>query len=279
MEKIKDDPAAKEAFQQMVAKVQEEQTQDPEGFNEKMKQAQEMQMLQMKTFIYEVMKLSENDPEVGYVVKDLKENGEKAFEKYTVDQALLARLQTKCMVKAITDQVKKIDYSDPALGAVRTKLDEEGDMYAEEIMKDPTIMTALTKRAVLDDQYSLHGATRVGDLETMNYIISSGRDVNAPGPEDLNGASALHIAACANLVEPAKILLEHGAVIDQASPSTQGNSPLHFAVGYGAAKMVEFLIAKGANKNVTNANGQFPADMAELLQDPNMKNAVLAALN
>lgn len=54
----------------------------------------------------QVCKLDENDPEVGHVVKDLKENGEPAFQKYAMDQQLGMLLQKKCMVQAVGEQVR-----------------------------------------------------------------------------------------------------------------------------------------------------------------------------
>jgi hypothetical protein len=49
----------------------------------------------------------------------------------------------------------------------------------------------------------------------------------------LQEASPLHIAAATGMLEPAKVLLEYKAEVNLASPKTAGNSPLHFAVGYG----------------------------------------------
>lgn len=49
----------------------------------------------------------------------------------------------------------------------------------------------------------------------------------------MQGASPLHIAAASGMLEPAKVLLEFKAEVNLASPKTAGNSPLHFAVGYG----------------------------------------------
>jgi len=43
-------------------------------------------------------------------------------------------------------------------------------------------------------------------------------------------------------------------------------------------QVVKVLLDAGANKNQTNANGQMPEQMAELLQDKNAQEAVLSAL-
>ena len=44
-------------------------------------------------------------------------------------------------------------------------------------------------------------------------------------------------------------------------------------------QVVTVLLKGGANKNQTNANGQMPEQMAELLQDKTAEEAVLRALN
>jgi hypothetical protein len=53
-------------------------------------------------------------------------------------------------------------------------------------MADQRLMQMLTKRAIMDDPYALHGATRVGDTDTMRLLLDMGRDVDAPGPAQLN---------------------------------------------------------------------------------------------
>jgi len=63
--------------------------------------------------------------QVGYVVKDIQENGEQAFGKYVEDEQLMNLVQKKCMIKAVGDQLIKIDPQDPELGALRVEWDAD----------------------------------------------------------------------------------------------------------------------------------------------------------
>lgn len=60
------------------------------------------------------------------------------------------------------------------------------------------------------------------------------------------GAAPLHIASAAGLVAPASLLLDAGAELNLATPDTEGNSPLHYAVGYGQPEVrVAFQLKSG----------------------------------
>eukprot|EP00240_Pyramimonas_obovata_P004027 CAMPEP_0118933646 /NCGR_PEP_ID=MMETSP1169-20130426/12105_1 /TAXON_ID=36882 /ORGANISM="Pyramimonas obovata, Strain CCMP722" /LENGTH=357 /DNA_ID=CAMNT_0006876437 /DNA_START=48 /DNA_END=1121 /DNA_ORIENTATION=- len=278
MASIEENPEQKEALKKMMAEMQEEQAKDPEAFEGKVRQMQEMQAIQVRSFLMQVMMLDEDDAEVGHVVKDLKANGEEAFQKYLSDNKLTTLLQQKCMVKAVVEQLVKIDENDAELGYAVKGYNEQGNTFVEMLLTDPDAMKKITMRAVLDDPYSLHGAVRMNDLETVKFLLENGRDVNAPGPKDLNGAAPLHIASAAGMQQCAQLLLAMGAEVNLATPDTQGNSPLHFAVGYGQIKMISFLLDNGANKYATNANGQMPSEMAELLSDVDQRAEALACL-
>mmetsp|Transcript_6924 Transcript_6924/g.11988 ORF Transcript_6924/g.11988 Transcript_6924/m.11988 type:complete len:358 (-) Transcript_6924:1362-2435(-) len=279
MSRIDEDPAKKEDLKKMVMEMQAEKDKDPEAFDRKVKQMQQMQSIQFQSFLMQVMLLDEHDMEVGYVVKDIKKNGEQAFQKYLGDDRLTGLLQEKCTIRAVVEQLQKIEVNDAELGYAVKGYNEKGDEFVKTLLTDMNAMKNITLRAVLDDPYSLHGATRMNDLETMKYLMDNGVDANAPGHKDINYAAPLHIACSAGFEEAAEMLLDRGAELNLATPDTQGNSPLHFAVGYGQIQMIEFLLNKGANKYATNSNGQMPSEMAELLSDENMRRQTIAALN
>jgi hypothetical protein len=65
--------------------------------------------------------------QVGFVVKDILENGEAAFGKYVEDEKLQGLLQKKCMIKAVGDQLVKVDPQDPELGALRIEWDADNE--------------------------------------------------------------------------------------------------------------------------------------------------------
>lgn len=102
----------------------------------------------------------------------------------------------------------------------------------------------------------IHHAVSKGNPELIELLISKGADVNAKGQFD---RVALHYA---NKKGMAKILLEHGAIVD--APTNFGETPLHWAAqgvnGFGKqVDIVEFaetLIANGADINMKTGKGR-----------------------
>lgn len=75
----------------------------------------------------------------------------------------------------------------------------------------------------------------------------------------------LHKVAIWGEVEAAKILLEHGAVID--ARGEDDDTPLHRAVAGGHPEMVRFLLSRGADPNLKNRYGDSPLDDANRTMD------------
>jgi ankyrin repeat protein len=44
--------------------------------------------------------------------------------------------------------------------------------------------------------------------------------------------------------------------------SSQGNTPLHYAAGYGRPQLVELLLARGADAAAKNASGKTAYELA-----------------
>jgi ankyrin repeat protein len=66
-------------------------------------------------------------------------------------------------------------------------------------------------------------------------------------------------------IETLKILLDHGADVDEAVVSPEdiaGFTPLMFAVRDNHEELAKLLIAKGANVNVRANNGKTPLSLA-----------------
>lgn len=102
----------------------------------------------------------------------------------------------------------------------------------------------------------IHHAVSEGNQEIVELLIAKGADVNAKGQFD---RVALHYA---NKKGMAKILLEHGAIVD--APTNYGETPLHWAAqginGFGKqVDLVEFadvLISHGADVNKKAGEGR-----------------------
>jgi ankyrin repeat protein len=70
-----------------------------------------------------------------------------------------------------------------------------------------------------------------------------------------DGWTPLHLAAFFVSPELANALIDKGALIDSRSTNSMKNTPLHAAAAGGATAMVELLLKRGANANLTQEGG------------------------
>ncbi len=109
------------------------------------------------------------------------------------------------------------------------------------------------------DAYELVNAAYKGDKEKVEALLASGVNANVT---QLGGKTALINAALQSHIDIVQVLLEKGADADLAD--RQKTTPLIAAVLSYAnnqdesqiKKMIEMLIAKGANVNAQNIGGQ-----------------------
>lgn len=83
---------------------------------------------------------------------------------------------------------------------------------------------------------------------------------NAARTEDACGCTALHIAAQCGSSAMAKILIEHGAVVN--ARAAWDETPLHIAAREGCADVCQLLLEHGAEINAVDENGQTPVFLA-----------------
>ncbi|NEQ47108.1 MAG: ankyrin repeat domain-containing protein [Leptolyngbya sp. SIOISBB] len=87
---------------------------------------------------------------------------------------------------------------------------------------------------------SLHLAIQSKSLEMLEFLISTGSDVNAINRE---GDAPLHLTATRGLAEAAKTLADNGADINLEN--AEGQTPLDLAVSQGNQEIEEFLRSQG----------------------------------
>jgi ankyrin repeat protein len=95
-----------------------------------------------------------------------------------------------------------------------------------------------------DDLMDIFEAARIGDAQTVEQLLASGADVNAP---DDQGMTPLWVAAGNDRADIVRLLIERGA--DVNASGKRGRTPLHVAFHYGYAGIARLLIEKGADMN------------------------------
>lgn len=104
----------------------------------------------------------------------------------------------------------------------------------------------------------LHVAAREGSLEVLKHLLKNNADIDL---KDKEGFTPLHRAVVSNKSAAAITLIEAGAEVN--TESRMKNSPIIDAARKGNYKIVEELIAKGANKDAYNKKGYTAYDYAK----------------
>jgi hypothetical protein len=112
-----------------------------------------------------------------------------------------------------------------------------------------SVVSGETMVQAQDRNSALIDASKKGDLQEVNRLLTEGADVNAKGS---NGVTALMAASELGQVEVVKTLLDKGA--DTKAKDLKGQTALIWASGKGLSDAVEVSFAKGAfsAKDVNN---------------------------
>ncbi len=107
------------------------------------------------------------------------------------------------------------------------------------------------------DIASIFSFCRHGRIEAVANLLHRGVDPNVR--DDCHGNSILSIACQNGNKRLVKLALRNGANINLSN--FRGNSPLHFCYKYGHLELGEYLITKGADKDLRNIDGQTCEDL------------------
>lgn len=107
----------------------------------------------------------------------------------------------------------------------------------------------------LSDETPLMLAALTGQTDVAKLLIARGADVNK------TGWTPLHYAASGGHTAMIRLLLEHHAYIDAASPN--GTTPLMMAAMYGTDAAVQLLLDEGADIQLRNQLNLSAADFAQ----------------
>ena len=107
---------------------------------------------------------------------------------------------------------------------------------------------------------SLFEAAAAGEIERVERLI-------AESPAGVNGYSAdgwtpLHLAAFFGHAKIVELLLAHGADVTARSKNPNANTPLHAALAANQKLAAGLLIGRGADLNATDAGGWRPLHLA-----------------
>jgi len=100
----------------------------------------------------------------------------------------------------------------------------------------------------------LRNAIQKKDISLIRAFLEQGAN---PNTKDVNGTTALHVAAKKHSIELCKSLLERGANVN-AQDNDGGYTPLIQAITIGTEAVCELLIAHGADVNIANIYGDTP---------------------
>lgn len=92
-------------------------------------------------------------------------------------------------------------------------------------------------------------------LDIAQILINNGADINVKNSE---GKTPLSIAIDNNNVDMVRLLLNHGAKINEITDRYTGRTEFFSAMRVGSISLVELLLQKGANINALDSNGMPP---------------------
>ena len=108
---------------------------------------------------------------------------------------------------------------------------------------------------------ALHKSAEAGDTRTMVRLLAGGIEVDRQnGPNQLNAVSPLMVAAKYGRTAALELLIRAGA--DVNAQANGGWTALHLGAVAGQYKVVALLLAKGADRDITNEGGGKPLDFA-----------------
>ena len=96
---------------------------------------------------------------------------------------------------------------------------------------------------VSDGTNSLKYAVKDNTLDIFKILLDKGAD---PKEKVNHGLTPMMIATQEGKYETAKLLIEHGANIDDHE-NLSGNVPLHYAISFGQMRILKLLIENGAS--------------------------------
>ncbi|KNH08255.1 Ankyrin repeat [Candidatus Burkholderia brachyanthoides] len=148
--------------------------------------------------------------------------------------------------------------------AAREKSDKVGQLLADNPKTDLEKLDSAGENAMML-------AALNGDATFVNLLIAKEAEVNK------KGWTPLHYAATNGHDDIVKILLDHSAYIDAASPN--GTTPLMMAARGGHLSTCKLLLDEGADLRLKNQIGMTAVDFANKYNEKDVAEGLQARLN
>jgi len=137
------------------------------------------------------------------------------------------------------------------LDQVKTAVKNGGDVNYVETYTD-------TQDGIELSYSPLHVASHEGKVAIMEFLISSGADVNALGSGVNLSGTPLIWAADNGQLEAVKVLVAKGAELTKTDESSSYLTALHCATQSGHQHVASFLLEKGMDIDIEDANNETP---------------------
>ncbi|KAJ4797400.1 hypothetical protein LUZ62_048646 [Rhynchospora pubera] len=128
---------------------------------------------------------------------------------------------------------------------------------------DPSGSDEIAIPETIDAHIRLMYLANEGDIEGIQELFESGVDVNF---KDIDGRTALHVAACQNQTEVVRLLLVKGAQVD--CEDRWGSTPLADAIHYKNNEVIKLLEKHGAKIKVAPMHVNNVREVPEYEIDP-----------
>jgi ankyrin repeat protein len=110
----------------------------------------------------------------------------------------------------------------------------------------------------------LHRAAEDGDVDAVRALLAEGVPLN---DFDVISYTPLHYAVKSDQIEIAAMLLDAGASVDARDEEMNGNTALALAAESGSPEIVKLLLKQGADPTVRGWMGITPLDRASRRDD------------
>ena len=159
--------------------------------------------------------------------------------------------------------------ADPALTRERSA-DGTSALRAAVYRRDAVMVEAVLGARPPVDEFD---AAALGDTTRLRALLDD--DPEGTRRRSNDGFTALHFASFFDHVDAARLLLDHGADPSAKADNAMGVEPLHSAAAGRAPRIVELLLARGADPNARQRGGYTPLHAAAANGDVDSVYALL----